>query len=160
MVSCIATSLELSCLYFYPCTESVFMLVFRFEFGIIARLWVLDSLIIKKYKVCRSEWSDVFVLVEYPEDTCCFENEGIGYPCFNSEDNGACYVPEYDYIKYYRKCPSKEKYFNPVPWPDSQEYMDNPECEAIIADEKGLEDFGSSAYWVPLVVSQCKNNNL
>jgi hypothetical protein len=136
------------------------MLVFRFEFGIIARLWVLDSLIIKKYKVCRSEWSDVFVLVEYPEDTCCFENEGIGYPCFNSEDNGACYVPEYDYIKYYRKCPSKEKYFNPVPWPDSQEYMDNPECEAIIADEKGLEDFGSSAYWVPLVVSQCKNNNL
>lgn len=109
---------------------------------------------------CETEWSDTYVLVEYPEDTAHFEQEDISYPCFNSEDNGACYVPEYDYIKHYRKRPSKEKYFNPVSWPESQEYMDNPECEAIIADEKGLEDFGSSTYWVPLTIIQHKNNKL
>jgi hypothetical protein len=109
---------------------------------------------------CGSGWSDVYVLVEYPEDASHFEEENIGYPCFNAEDNVACYVPEYDYIKHYRELPSKEKYFNPVPWPDSQEYMDNPECEAIIADEKGLKDFGSCAYWVPFTASLHKNNNL
>jgi hypothetical protein len=109
---------------------------------------------------CETEWFDTYVLVEYPEDTDHFEEKSIGYPCFNSEDNGACYVPEYDYIKHYRKRPSKEKYFNPVSWPESQEYMDNPECEAIIADEKGLEDFGPCAYWVPLTESLHKNNNL
>lgn len=105
---------------------------------------------------CQSEWSDLFVLVEYPEDARYFEQEGIGYPCFNSEDNGAFYIPDYDYIRHYKKHPRKEKYFNPVSWPDSQKYMDNPLCEAIIADEKGLEEFGACSYWVPLLLSQSK----
>lgn len=108
---------------------------------------------------CGSEWSDAFVRVEYPEDAGHFEQEDIGYPCFNSADNGACYVPQYEYIKYYRKRPAENRCFSPIPWPDSQEYMDHPECEAITADEKGLEDFGSSTYWVPLIVSKPKNNN-
>jgi hypothetical protein len=106
------------------------------------------------------EWPGIFVRVEYPEDASCFEKEGIGYPCFNSEDNGACYVPEHEYVNRYRKRPSKEKCFHPLPWPDSQEYMDNPLCEVIITDEKGLKAFGTSACWAPLMVSQSKNNNI
>ena len=32
---------------------------------------------------------DLYVLVEFPDDTSYFEENDIGYPSFNSEDNGA-----------------------------------------------------------------------
>jgi len=104
--------------------------------------------------LCKTEWSDVYVLVEFPDDSTYFETEEIGYPCFNSEDNGARYVSEYEYILQFQKLPEPNSYYKPVMWPDSQQYMDLPEnlrelCENV-ADEKGLEDFGSSAMWVSL----------
>ena len=39
-----------------------------------------------------------------------------------------------------------------VCWPESQMLMEHPEFNRcyLINDEKGLEDFGSSAYFVPV----------
>jgi hypothetical protein len=97
-----------------------------------------------------------YVLVEFPEDTIHFESNGIGYPCFNSKDNGARYVPEEEYVKHFRCKPRIDTCFKPVRWPESQQYMGDEEnpidalCEPVIADEKTLADFGSLAVWVPL----------
>jgi hypothetical protein len=101
---------------------------------------------------CGRQWSDNHVLVEFPEESTYFEDEDIGYPCFTSEDNGARYVPEYEYLLHFKKYPTPESLFRPVVWPDSQNYLHNPEgrCEIITADEKALEDFGGSAVWVPV----------
>lgn len=108
---------------------------------------------------CGLTWDDnLYVLVEFPDDTTYFEQEQIGYPCFNCEDNGARYVPEYEYILQFGKKPDENKYFTPIQWPDSQEYLELQYedessfelCELIEADEKALEDFGGSALWVPL----------
>jgi hypothetical protein len=101
-----------------------------------------------------------YVLVEFPEDTAFFEENDIGHPCFNNEDNSARYVPEEDYIKHFGREPQPNTYFKPVRWPESQNYMGNEDsvsalCEPVIADEKALKDFGSSAVWVPL----CLINN-
>jgi hypothetical protein len=96
-----------------------------------------------------------YVLVEFPEDAGYFEGNDIGYPCFNSEDNGARYVPEEDYINHFEREPHPNTYFKPIRWSESQSYMGSDDsvsalCEPVIADEKGLKDFGSSAIWVPL----------
>jgi hypothetical protein len=40
-----------------------------------------------------------------------------------------------------------------VCWPESQELMEHPEFNTrcyLINDDKGIEDFGSSAYFVPV----------
>ena len=97
-----------------------------------------------------------YVLVEFPEDASYFEENNIGYPCFNSEDNGARYVSEEEYTKHFQCEPQPNSYFQPVMWPESQEYLfDDDEqiaglCEPVTADEKALADFGSSSIWVPL----------
>jgi hypothetical protein len=92
--------------------------------------------------------------VQFPEDGSYFENNEIGYPCFNSEDNIARYVKEYDYIRHFKKDPEPNSFFKPVQWPESQQFLEgvsvNTLCEPIMEDEKGLKDFGSSAIWVPL----------
>ena len=67
---------------------------------------------------------------------------------WNSEDNGARYVPVWEYIRKFGKSPDPEKCYRAICWPDSQEYIGNEECE-LIQDEEALEKFGSSAYWVP-----------
>jgi tellurite resistance-related uncharacterized protein len=94
-----------------------------------------------------------YVLVEFPENSLPFENDEIGYPCFNSEDNGARYVPIMEYVKQREKYPEANTLFKPVMWPDSQNYLGETSidhlCEAI-EDEKGLADFGPQAIWVPL----------
>lgn len=97
---------------------------------------------------CETDWSDAFVLVKFPEDSDYFEQKNIGYPCFNSEDNGACYIPEYEYLKKFNRHPNIEQYYKPVTWPDSQEYLCDPLYE-VITDEKGLKDFGFSSLWMP-----------
>ena len=98
---------------------------------------------------CSMVWDDgLFVKTEFPEDASCFEEEGIGFPCWNSEDNGARYVPVWEYIRKFGKSPNPEKCYRAICWPDSQEYIGNEECE-LIQDEEALEKFGSSAYWVP-----------
>jgi hypothetical protein len=102
---------------------------------------------------CGRSWSDDYVLVEFPEDSSHFENNEIGYPCFNSEDNGARYVTEYEYIKHFEKDPIPNTYFRPLRWPESQSYFGESSTDALcepIEDEKGLADFGSQAIWVPL----------
>lgn len=50
------------------------------------------------------------------------END-IGYPSFESKDNDARYVPEYDYILQFEKDPPANAYFKPVQWPESQPYL-------------------------------------
>lgn len=111
-------------------------------------------------EACSQAWDDkLYVLVEFPEDTAFFEEEGIGYPARNSEDNGARYVPEYDYIRHFRKTPAENSYYKPLHWPESQPYLSpNEPKEAIdalsepIYDEKGIADFGEQAVWVPLCI--------
>jgi hypothetical protein len=103
---------------------------------------------------CDQKWGDSYVLVAHPEDSSHFENEDIGYPCFNSDDNGARYVPEYEYLRHFKKDPVPESMFRPVMWPDSQDYLEHTDerCEVVLADEKTLESFGSSAVWVPVEI--------
>ena len=109
---------------------------------------------------CGQIWNDnLYVLVEFPEDTTSFEEEGIGYPAWNSEDNGARYVPEYDYIRHLHKTPTENSYYKPLRWPESQLYLSpdepNESIDALsepINDEKGIADFGEQAIWVPLCI--------
>lgn len=106
---------------------------------------------------CGCIWSTDYVLVEFPDDISYFEENDIGYPCFGSEDNGARYVPEYDYIRHFKKDPAPNSCFRPLRWPESQPYLfpdePNESIDALnepINDEKGLADFGEQAVWVPL----------
>ena len=106
---------------------------------------------------CGQTWSNDYVLVEFPDDASYFEENDIGYPSFGSEDNGARYVPEYDYIRHFQKTPAGKAYYKPLCWPESQPYLfpDEPNesadalCEPV-SDEKGIADFGDQAVWVPL----------
>ena len=51
-------------------------------------------------EICDQTWHEhLYVLVEFPDDATYFEENDIGYPSFESEDNGARYVSEYDYIQ-------------------------------------------------------------
>ncbi len=82
-----------------------------------------------------------------------FSKNEIGYDCYNSEDNGAMYVPEHVYTAHCDNEPNPLKIYIPVCWPDSQKYLDwehsNPDkferCELINA----IEEFDSNAIWVP-----------
>lgn len=103
---------------------------------------------------CGQTWDDsLYVLAEYPDDASIFEEEEIGYPSWESEDNGARYVPEYDYITHLKEIPERDKCYRAVCWPDSQKYMGTKGCEPI-QDENGIRDFGTSAYWVPLLLTE------
>lgn len=95
---------------------------------------------------------EIYILVGHPDNSSHFENEGIGYPCFNSEDNGARYIPLSDYFKHTDKSPAPSRRYTPVQWPESQKFLDgcDDRCEVIMADEKSLADFGGSAVWVPM----------
>ena len=106
---------------------------------------------------CEQTWNDdIYVLVEYPEDTGWFHIEGIGYPSTDADDSNAIYVPQYEYIRHCGKDPDPRKCFKPVRWPESQSYM--PEVPGntttvineLINDRQGLNDFGPAAYWVAL----------
>lgn len=107
---------------------------------------------------CGQEWhGNRFVLVEFPEDTSYFEEKYIGYPSFESMDNGARYVPEYDYIEHLKKQPEPSLCFKPLRWPESQLYLfpdePNDSIDSLnepIKDECGIEDYGENAVWVPL----------
>lgn len=99
---------------------------------------------------------NLYVLVEFPEDSSYFEENDIGYPSFGSEDNGARYVPQRDYIDHFKKDPVPSSCFRPLRWPESQPYLfpdeSNESIDALnepIGDEKGLEDFGEQAVWAP-----------
>ena len=109
-------------------------------------------------EICDQTWHEhLYVLVEFPDDATYFEENNIGYPSFESEDNGARYVSEYDYIQRFEQDPPANAYFKPMQWPESQPHLfpDEPNestdalCEAI-NDEKGRADFGEQAVWVPL----------
>lgn len=109
-------------------------------------------------EVCDQTWhEDLYVLVEFPDDASYFEENDIGYPSFESDDNGARYVPEYDYIRHFHKDPAENAYYKPLRWPESQPYLfpDEPNdavdalCEPV-QDEKGLAHFGEQAVWMPL----------
>lgn len=109
-------------------------------------------------EICDQTWHEhLYVLVEFPDDATYFEENDIGYPSFESEDNGARYVSEYDYIQRFEQDPPANAYFKPMQWPESQPHLfpDEPNestdalCEAS-NDEKGRADFGEQAVWVPL----------
>lgn len=99
---------------------------------------------------CGLVWDDaVYVLVEFPEDSAHFEEEEIGFPAFDRDDNGARFVPENEYMRYFDRTPDKNRCFRAVEWPASQEFSNNDRC-ILINDDEGLESFGSAAYWVPV----------
>lgn len=102
---------------------------------------------------CGQEWHEhLYVLVEFPDDTSSFEEGYIGYPSFGNRDNGARYVPEYDYIARFKKQPESDRYFKPLRWPESQLYLFPNEPNdtlnsqnELIQDEYGIEAFGENA---------------
>lgn len=109
-------------------------------------------------EACDQTWrEEMYVLVEFPNDASHFEENDIGYPSFDSKDNGARYVSEYDYILNFQKAPAENACYKPLRWPESQSYLfpDEPNesvdalCEPVW-DEKGIADFGEQAVWVPL----------
>lgn len=100
--------------------------------------------------ICGQQWDDsVYVLVEFPEDCTPFYRDDIGLPAYNREDNGALFVPEYEYMHHCGRTPDYSKCYRVVEWPESQKFIGNEEC-MLINDDEGLELFGSSAYWVPV----------
>lgn len=104
----------------------------------------------KEQKPVHNEY---YVLVQFPEDTGYFEENEIGYPSFESEDNGGRFVSKDDYIRIFGKEPDPKKLYKPVCWFESQDLMKDPKYETYtekIDCEKGLDDFGPCAFWVPL----------
>lgn len=108
---------------------------------------------------CHHEWDETeetgrYVLVESPVDSNFFESNKIGFDCYNSDDNGARYVPEHIYIAHFDKQPKKKQIYKPVEWPESQEVMEwernapkkFAQCEFI----NPASEYGSNAYFVPL----------
>ncbi len=103
-------------------------------------------------KKCEHSWKPYYVRVEFPDDSSYFEENDIGYPCFNSDDNGAWYVAECYYVQRFGKAPVPERLFRPVSWPESQLYLHHSDsrCEVVMANGKALNDFGDSSVWVPV----------
>lgn len=107
---------------------------------------------------CGQEWHEHrYVLVGTTENVSYFEKKYIGYPSSGSRNNGARYVPEYDYVTLFRKLPEPDKCFMPLRWPEAQPYLfpDKPDgsldsLNEPIKDDCGIEDFGENAVWVPL----------
>ena len=98
----------------------------------------------------------MYVLVEDPEETDRLPDD-LGYPSAEARNSNARYIPEYDYLRLFKQAPDANSYFSAVQWPESQKYMpDEDSNDSILAlnepinDEKGLEDFGANAVWVPL----------
>lgn len=52
-----------------------------------------------KQQLCNG----LYVQVKFPDNTSYFEDNDIGYPSFESEDNGARYVPYEEYVRHYGK---------------------------------------------------------
>ena len=64
---------------------------------------------------CSLAWDDkLYALVEFPEESAPFEEEGTGYPAWGSGENGALYVPEEDYIRHTGKSPERDKSYRAV----------------------------------------------
>ncbi len=98
----------------------------------------------------------IYVLVQFPEDTSYFEENNIGYPSYESEDNGARFVSEEDYIKVFGHEPDAAGLYRAVCWPEIQELQEDAKFETyseVIQDEAGINDFGPSAYWIPVCYS-------
>ena len=114
----------------------------------------IDNFTKEKLRTARTRHDSPYVLVEFPDDTAYFEENDIGYPSFQSKDNGARYVPEYDYIRYFQKGPAANVCYKPLRWPESQPYLFSDESTDTlnepINDKKGIMDFGYQAVWVPL----------
>lgn len=98
---------------------------------------------------CGQTWSNDYVLAEFPDDTSYFEENDIGYPSFGSRDNGARYVPEYDYIRHFQNPPAGNAYYKPLRWPESQPYLfpdePNESIDALnepVRTRKASADFG------------------
>ena len=105
---------------------------------------------------CGQKWTNSYTLVEDLKETDRLP-DGLGYPSTEARNSNARYIPEYEYIQIFKKDPESDSYFEPVCWPKSQKYMLDEDgndsiaaLNELINDEKGLEDFGENAIWVPL----------
>ena len=110
---------------------------------------------------CDQKWSDTYTLVEELGKTDLLPDD-LGYPSAEARNSNARYIPEYDYVRIFKKDPEAGSYFEPVCWPESQKFMpsddvdqenNNDSIAALnepIEDEKGIADYGVNAVWVPL----------
>lgn len=104
---------------------------------------------------CWQKWTNSYTLVEDLKETDRLPDD-LGYPSGEARNSNARYIPEYDYIRIFKKDPEANSYFKPVCWPKSQKYIPGEDgndsiaaLNELINDEKGLEDFGANAVWVP-----------
>ena len=102
---------------------------------------------------CSLAWDDkLYVLVEFPEDSAPFEEEGTGYPAWESGTTGRFTCPR----KTISAIPEISRAGEVLPGrmlAGLQKYMGTKGCEPI-QDENGIRDFGTSAYWVPLLLTE------
>lgn len=119
---------------------------------------------------CSNSWEKLeptgrFVKVEHPDNSKFYSECEVGYDCYNSEDNGAMYVPENFYKAHENKEPLERRIFVPVQWPESQQYFELQHesakkfslCEPI-EHGKSFEDFDSQAIWVPISLIKKEQN--
>lgn len=119
---------------------------------------------------CSNSWEKLeptgrFVKVEHPDNSKFYSECEVGYYCYNSEDNGAMYVPENFYKAHENKEPLERRIFVPVQWPESQQYFELQHesakkfslCEPI-EHGKSFEDFDSQAIWVPISLIKKEQN--
>lgn len=118
--------------------------------------------------LCGHEWSKTedtgrYVLIEFPEDSSFFNDNEIGFDCYNSDDNGARYIPEHLYIAHFDKKPKAKQIYIPIGWPESQAYLEwehtDPDkftrCEYINPADTVLE-LGCNALFVPNLLIKTK----
>lgn len=106
---------------------------------------------------CGRTWQqEMYVLVEDLKETDRLPDD-LGYPSTVARNSNARYIPEYEYIQTFKQAPDANSYFVAVCWPESQKHMPDEDgndsiaaLNELINDEKGLEDFGANAVWVPL----------
>lgn len=119
---------------------------------------------------CSHSWEKLeptgrFVKVEHPDDSKFYSKCEVGYDCYNSDDNGAMYVPENFFKAHENKEPHNSRIYIPVHWPESQQYFELQHtskkkfdlCEPI-EHGKAFEELGSQAIWVPLSLIQTGQN--
>ncbi|MFI3293849.1 MAG: hypothetical protein SNI70_10080 [Rikenellaceae bacterium] len=109
---------------------------------------------------CNHEWQITestgrYVLVEHSESSF-FEKHEVGFESYQSDDNGARYIPEHLYIAHFDKNPKAKQIYLPIGWPESQIYLEwehtapkkFARCEYINPADTVL-DLGNDALFVP-----------
>ena len=101
---------------------------------------------------CSQAWDDkLYALVEFPEESAPFEEEGTGYPAWEAGTTGRFTCPRKTIYAIPANLPNGTSVTVPCVGRTPRNTWGTKGCEPI-QDENGIRDFGTSAYWVPLLL--------